>query len=138
MWLMYVSIEELDNIISILATKVELDKIGYSGLDIEVREQLIKKAMSVIDMQLFRGRKVSNTQENAFPRIVDGSNTLIPPSVKYATASYVLQELKTTSSKRLQLQNEGVVSIDTGGVKESYSKDTTKDMWLMYLNRYLY
>lgn len=135
---MYITVEELDRIVKILAVGGVYERVGYEGLTDEHKELLIEKAVVDIDSQLYVGRKVSSKQANAFPRIINGTNTLIPPSLKYAVASYVIRELKVSNSKRLQLQAEGVTSIDTSGVKESYKEEAVDNSWKGYLRSYLY
>ena len=136
---MYITVEELDKIIKVIGADGTYEKVGYEGISDEQKELLIEKAVVSIDNQLYRGRRLSKGQLNAFPRVIDGVCIYTPPSLKYAVSSHVLKDLKLINSKRLQLQSEGVVSIDTSGVKESYNVEAVEcNNWLGYLKNYLY
>ena len=86
-------------------------------MSIEQQEIALKLAAMRIDMLPFESTKLSNEQVLEFPR---KPSTVIPRQVKIAQAFEAVEGTDREKSERLELQNQGVTSINLGGISESY------------------
>lgn len=107
-------------------------------------EAYLRKACQTIDRQILVGYKAVSTQTLAFPRIIFtdsfpqsgltsylpfGSNwhiqTDVPSDIKAAQCEIALQ-LASGTSKRVELQRQGVKSFTLGKLQETYSGSSNK------------
>jgi hypothetical protein len=94
------------------------------------REKALVAATRAIDRCRFRGFQATGTQSLAFPRSLQSEAvTVIPSTVQQACASqalFILQNSATGgTSKRKQIQSEGVSSFSVGNLSESYAPNSS-------------
>lgn len=82
------------------------------------RQKALTMATRAIDRTPVKGVKASYDQANQFPRYPD---TEIPQAVKDACCEEALALLERGDSQRRKLQVEGVVSMNIGGLSETYA-----------------
>ncbi len=89
------------------------------------KEKALRQATKEIDRQLLKGRKATDTQELAFPRLVSGirgyPDEEVPETVKEACCEVALALLERGNSQRRKLQQEGVRSFTLGNMSETYA-----------------
>lgn len=117
------TLEELNSLISTFYLSTELTEIKWDELSENDKQVLLNKAIDFINELQFDGYKVSQDQQNEFPRIICREVVQTPYEVKKAICRLVFEFRNNTVSLRRQLQREGVASIDTGtgGTKETYA-----------------
>lgn len=89
----------------------------WNTLSIEQQENALRLAAMRIDMLPFGSTKLSSVQPLEFPRKPD---TTVPQQVRIAQAFEAAESTDTEKSERLELQAQGVTSINLGGISESY------------------
>lgn len=89
----------------------------WNALSTEKQENALRLAAVRIDMLPFVGTKLSSAQLLEFPRKPD---TAVPQQVRIAQAFEAAESTDTEKSERLELQAQGVTSINLGGISESY------------------
>ena len=89
------------------------------------RQKALTMATRAIDRTPVKGVKASYDQANQFPRYPD---TEIPQAVKDACCEEALALLERGDSQRRKLQAEGVVSMNIGGLSETYAVGSSKGL----------
>lgn len=117
------SLEELKSLIPTLYLSTELAEIKWSELSDADKEVLLNKSIDYINRLQFDGDKVSQGQQNAFPRIICRDVIETPYEVKKAICRLVYDIKNNATNERKKLQRDGVKSISTGGVSETYVDD---------------
>ena len=141
---MYVTFEELNDIIPTLFTASELESVKWSELSDDDKRVLINRATSFIDGLHYLGKYCEEGQSHAFPRIInDMVITADDEDVKFAAVCYIFSILDTSVDARYKLQKQGVKSWSSGDESESYelgSKYAPESINLFkgYLSSYLY
>lgn len=137
-----ITIEELNTLLPTLYLSDELEEIKWVELSDTDKQVLINKAVDEINKQQFDGKKVSEAQENAFPRIICREVIEIPQDVKKAICVLVYEFKNNRTNQRKRLQMEGVESISTAGVSEKYTIDKDKreisNKYKKYLSGWIY
>jgi len=80
----------------------------------------LNKAIDFINSLQFDGYKVSQDQQNEFPRVICREVIQTPYEVKKAICVLVYEFRSNSTNQRKKLQRDGVKSINTGGVSETY------------------
>lgn len=113
----YISLEEAD-----LYMQERFKPSGWFELGYTVRMKALKEATKSIDTLMFKGKKSDNDQLLSFPRNI--THGQIPEAVKKATceeAISLIDEAKSPeSSKRIELQKQGVTEVKFGDSHEKY------------------
>jgi hypothetical protein len=119
---------DADSYVTLAEAKEYLaDNAEFMALADGAMETLLKKATMQIDSMRFFGEKATYNQALAFPRTLTDaygqpySQDAIPSKVKMATCEQAAHILDGTSTKRMQMQEDGVRSASIGDVSESYA-----------------
>ncbi|MBT9137230.1 MAG: hypothetical protein DDT34_02318 [Firmicutes bacterium] len=107
----YITVVELDVLVSQLYTADELDEVGWGAMSAGDKQIHLNRATNIIDSLNFNGVKAVAGESLAFPRVINGRNIGIPECVKKAVASTVIYELKAKSNVNIQLQRQGVKQV---------------------------
>jgi len=112
--------------------------IAWNALSTTDKDARLRKATKIIDRQPLTGGKVLYTQTLAFPRAIPtdyyynqthpgfigwGNGYYVQPSIPDAVKNAQVELalcLMTGTSKRLELQREGVKSFSVGNLSENY------------------
>jgi hypothetical protein len=140
----YITIAELDVLVSQIFTSAELLDIGWGQLTSGDKQVYLTRAMLLIESLNYRGVKEEYKQELSFPRLINSSgyysqmdffpiesliggfiHTGIPDNLKKALAHIVVMSIQDTSSSRKKLQRQGVKSLRAGDVAETYIDDAS-------------
>lgn len=120
----YLNVEELTALLPSVFTSNELLGAGWSNYTHEDLKAILGRAEVILDQLRYKGSYLENYQHHAFPRklntgyVVDYKDE----RVQKAICCIVFDMLKGLSagSTRADLIRQGVKSISTGGVSESY------------------
>lgn len=120
----YMSVEELNTLMPLVFTSGELSRVGWSDYTSEDLNAILERSEGFIDGLRYKGCFVEDYQCHAFPRklntgyVVDYKDERI----KKALCCIVYDLIKdlSTGGTRADLIRQGVKSISTGGVSESY------------------
>lgn len=126
----YVTATEADTYFKFHPEYETWDKIYTS-----TKERWLILATTLIDMEPIDGDKATTTltsgvpdQALRFPRAVEN---YVPVAVKEATYEQAIHLSKTgTTSSRTELQNQGVVEVQIGAVREKYSETVSSNTQL--------
>lgn len=135
---LYINKERIKELIEQLHTVSYLKRVGYEGVEDAELEVYINKANKYIDNFKFRGIKYNIKQELQFPRVVDG--VLVAKdcmAISCAIAVRVVEEIRLNNDIRFKAIEDGVTSISTLAIKETYDKEKRVDVCLKYLANYL-
>lgn len=102
------------------ATEILLGTVYFekwTSLTEEKQESALKWAAMHIDMLPLVGAKLSSAQILEFPRKPD---LTVPQHVKIAQAFEAAESTNSEKTERIELQNQGITSINIGGISESY------------------
>ena len=116
----YLTIQELKDLAPKLYTSSELGVIGWNELSDMDRGILLDRAIEQFESLKFRGRKVVYGQSYSFPRLIGGRFIDVNDNIKKAIVSLVISGLEVGLSPRLQAQRDGVKSMSTGKMSETY------------------
>jgi hypothetical protein len=138
----YITIAELDVLVSQIFTSAELLNIGWGQLSSTDKEIYLSRGMQLLESLNYRGVKEEYKQQLSFPRLINSSgyyiemnffpietliggfiHTGIPDNLKKALAHIVVMSIQDTSSSRKKLQRQGVKSLRAGDVAETYIDD---------------
>jgi hypothetical protein len=140
-----ITVEELNSLMSTLYLSDELAEIKWDDTTPSDNDKqvLLNKALKRINALQFDGYKVSQDQQNEFPRVICREVVQTPEDVKEAICRLVYEFRNNTTSQRKKLQRDGVKSINTGGVSETYvdgleSKGSISKEVKQLLNNWLY
>lgn len=89
----------------------------WNSLSVEQQENALRLAAMRIDMLPLSSTKLSPAQSLEFPRKPD---TAVPQQVRIAQAFEAAAATDGEKTERLELQAQGVTSINLGGISESY------------------
>lgn len=120
------TVEELNSLMPTLYLLDELSEIKWVDLSESDKQVLLNKSIDFINNLQFDGYKVSQGQQNAFPRIICREVVQTPYEVKKAICRLVYEFRNNRTSTRRILQMENVKAINTGGTDEKYSEDIGK------------
>ena len=117
---MYINLAEANEYFS---TRLHAD--AWAEASDADKDKALAMATKVIDRQLLKGRKATDTQELAFPRYPD---TEVPEAVKEACCEEALALLERGNSQRRKLQQEGVQSFTLGNMSETFTPGAGKGL----------
>lgn len=106
----------------------ELAEIKWDVLTESDKQVLLNKSIDFINTLQFDGDKVSQEQQDEFPRIICREVVQTPYEVKKALCVLVYEFRSNATNSRKRLQRDGVKSINTGGVSETYSDNVGNDV----------
>lgn len=120
----YMTVDELKAIMPSVFTSNELLGIGWSDYTPEDLEAILGRSEVFIDDLKYKGHYKEEFQQHKFPRVL-GTGYVVEKDderVKKALCCVVYDFLKvlSTGDTRADLIRQGVKSISTGGVSESY------------------
>lgn len=120
----YMTVDELKAIMPSVFTSNELLGIGWCDYTPEDLEAILGRSEVFIDELKYKGRFKESYQQHAFPRVL-GTGYVVEKEderLKKALCCVVYDFLKvlSTGDTRADLIRQGVKSISTGGVSESY------------------
>ncbi len=140
----YISLTDADTYLSANYATTDALLVAWTALTDANCEAYLRKARQIIDRQPLVGFKKLTTQTLEFPRIIYtevgpqevlstnltyGANwyvqTDVPSEVKYAQCEIAIQ-LASGTSKRIELQRQGVKSFSLGKLSESYTGTQNK------------
>lgn len=118
----YVTVAEADAYSASHYLSTDKVRLEWEKLSTEDKEVILRQSCLEMDALPYVGRKVSETQTLAFPRMkygycMDG----VDPYVAKAQVEQALSKMDTTQAKRKKLQKEGVKSYSIGDLSETYS-----------------
>lgn len=129
----YVTIDEADEYFS-----GKLYTSEWDSSDTGRKEKALREACRRIERLQFKGKKASESQALAFPRllsiknrtggiigyftsVMDGNgNPYVPLEVKHAQCEEALALLKYGNSARIKAQEQNVVRVSIGNISEEY------------------
>lgn len=130
----YVTLEEAEQYIADYYLTTDNLRIQWNSLPTEDKQTALRKSARLIDALPLVGRKATNTQTMAFPRIRRGPMCLgaeagaIPQEVKDSQVEQTLFSLDSVAANqvatRAALQRQGVSSFTLGDLSESYGGNT--------------
>lgn len=138
------NLEQFDAVFKTLYTNMELKTINYDALSVSDKTIFLDRAESFLDSSEmpYKGSYQEPYQQHAFPRVL-GTGYVVEKDderVSKAVCCVVYDLLKSetsSSSSREDLIRQGVKSISTGGVSESYGTleevKTISDEYVKYL-----
>ena len=118
----YMTVDELMALMPSVFTSNELNTIGWSDLSPEDLEAILGRSEGFIDSLKYKGQFKEQYQMHAFPRklntgyVVEKNDERVQKAICYVVYDY----LKSLCDTRTDLIRQGVKSISTGGVSESY------------------
>lgn len=115
-----ITLQELNILMPTYFLSEELTKINWSSTSDSDKQVLLTEALSEINNLQFDGYKVVESQQDAFPRNICREVIQTPNEVKKALCVLVYEFKRDKTSARKELQRDGVKSISTGGVTETY------------------
>lgn len=121
----YLTVEDLQTLLPSLFTSKQLMGIGWSEYTPEDLGAILGRSECFIDGLRYKGSYKEPYQQHAFPRVL-GTGYVVEKDderVQKAVCCVVYDLLKSEvsgSSSREDLIRQGVKSISTGGVSESY------------------
>lgn len=125
----YMDVEELTAYLPLIFTSNELKCVGvdtYTPTDLQA---VLEQSEGIIDDLRYKGVFVENFQAHAFPRVLQGGYVVEKDDdrVKKAICCIAYDLMKsitstTSDSSRADLIRQGVKSISTVGVSESYAE----------------
>lgn len=120
----YMTVDELKALMPLVFTPGELLSIGWSDYTPEDLSAILERSEGFIDGLRYKGCYVEHYQLHAFPRELNTGYVVNEKDerVQKALCCIVYDLLKglSTDSTRADLIRQGVKSISTGGVSESY------------------
>lgn len=124
---MYNTVETADSYITAHYTSRSADRTRWAALTPEDKTVYLTNAYEAIEALPFRGRKATDGQEAAFPRLpyqYGHTGEGAPQRVLAAEAELALwlsdEKKQKSSQKRRELQEDGVKSFSIGDLSESY------------------
>ena len=120
----YLSVEELTALLPSVFTSNELLGAGWSNYTPEDLKAILGRAEVILDQLRYKGSYLEDYQQHAFPRelntgyVVDCKDERVLKGL--CCIVYDLMKGMSTGSTRADLIRQGVKSISTGGVSESY------------------
>jgi hypothetical protein len=122
---LYVTVEEAKAYIE--KYKGTSSLAAWSALDVKDQQASLFSSMLMIDRLPFIGKKVSETQTEAFPRVIDGKDIGIPEHIKLAIAFQALYMINSSDAEVAVLRSAGVsnYSIDDFSVSFANVDDFT-------------
>ena len=138
------NLEQFDAVFKNLYTNMELKTINYDALSVSDKTIFLDRAESFLDSSEmpYKGSYKEQYQQHAFPRVL-GTGYVVEKNderIQKAVCCVVYDLLKSEtsgSSSREDLIRQGVKSISTGGVSESYGTleevKTISDEYVKYL-----
>ncbi len=105
---LYVTVEEAKAYIE--KYKGTSSLAAWSTLDVKDQQASLFNSMLIIDRLPFIGRKASETQTEAFPRVIDGKDIGIPEHIKLAIAFQALCMISASDAEVSSLRGSGVAS----------------------------
>jgi hypothetical protein len=118
------SVEELKALMPLVFTPGELSRVGWSDYTSEDMNAILERSEGFIDGLRYKGCFVEDYQYHAFPRklntgyVVDYKDERIQKAL--CCIVYDLLKVLNTGDTRADLIRQGVKSITTAGVSESY------------------
>ncbi|MGI6579935.1 MAG: DnaT-like ssDNA-binding protein [Saccharofermentanales bacterium] len=121
----YVTLEEAGQYIE--QYKGSSGASAWAALDEVDQKANLFNSMLIIDRLPFIGRKASETQTEAFPRVIDGKDIGIPEHIKLAIAFQALCMISASDAEVSSLRGSGVAnySIDDFSVSFANVDDFT-------------
>ena len=118
----YMTVDELMALMPSVFTSNELNTIGWSDLSPEDLEAILGRSEGFIDSLRYKGQFKEQYQLHAFPRKLNTGYVVEKDDerIKKALCYVVYDTLKSLGNTRADLIRQGVKSISTGGVSESY------------------
>jgi hypothetical protein len=131
---------ELNTFMPSIFTSKQLEKVGWDNLSTTDKEALITQAEAYIDSLRYKGKYLVEGQEHQFPRIINDITIEVNERVKKALTCIVYDLIESSISSRYDLQKQGVKSISTGGVSETYKENTelVSDNFKVHIGKYLF
>lgn len=119
----YLTVEELTALLPSVFTSNELLSIGWSNYTPEDLEVILGRSEVFIDQLRYKGRYVEDCQVHAFPRELKAGYVVEKDDerIKKAVCCIVFDLIKFKKyEKKVDRIRQGIKSINTGGVNESY------------------
>lgn len=141
-----ITVKELDSIMPLIFTSKQLESIKWVDIPSLDKEVLLTQAVAYMGTLRFRGRYKEDGQEQPFPRKIQNKETggwyvvEVNDNIRKALACIVFDILKNQSSSRYEYRKQGVKSISTGSVSESYTEEVKEvsDNYKKYIGKYLF
>lgn len=117
---LYVTVEEAKAYIE--KYKGTSSLAAWSTLDVKDQQASLFSSMLIIDRLPFIGRKASETQTEAFPRVIDGKDIGIPEHIKLAVALQAFSIIITADAEVAGLRSAGVSNYSIDDFSVSFNK----------------
>lgn len=118
------TVEELQALMPAVFTSNELNSIGWSDYTTEDLNAILERSEGFIDNLIYKGKYKERNQLHSFPRVLHSGLeiSIKDERVLKSICCVVFDDIKSMqSSSRTDLIRQGVKSISTAGVSESYS-----------------
>lgn len=120
----YMTVEELTALLPSVFTSNELQSIGWSNYTPEDLQAILGRSEVILDQLRYKGSYLTDYQQHAFPRELNTGYVVNEKDERVLKGLccivYDLMKGQSTGSARADLIRQGVKSISTGGVSESY------------------
>lgn len=120
----YMTVEDLTALMPSVFTRNELLSIGWSNYTPEDLKSILGRSEGFIDNLKYKGKFKEKYQPHAFPRTLDTGYVIEKNDERILKALccvvYDFLKYDNLGSSRIDLIKQGVKSISTGGVSESY------------------
>ncbi|MTI95390.1 MAG: hypothetical protein FH749_07860 [Firmicutes bacterium] len=122
----YVTVAQADEYVTGHYRSNSKDRQRWVALDEADKEVLLLNACAEMEQLPFQGRKAIRDQELAFPRLPFQYGQLLEPPKKVLAAQIELalwmsdDDTQAETSKRQELQDQGVTGFSLGDLSESY------------------
>lgn len=120
----YMTVEELMALLPSVFTQGELESVGYSSYTHEDLKVILGRSEGFLDELKYKGRFKEINQRHSFPRVLSTGYVVEKEDERVQKALccivYDILKSKSLGRSRLDLIRQGVKSISTGGVSESY------------------
>ena len=139
---MMLTLDELNTKMSEMFLSSQLESIGWSGLSDTDKQVALNNAHTEINRLQFIGHKVTEDQEDAFPRIINKETVETPDDVKLVIGQYCFDFVRImNNTDTYELINNGITSRQVHNIRETYDLNSINKGntgYLKYLSGWIY
>ena len=138
---MLITKDKLDTTIKSMFLSVQLERIGYPDLSDSDIQVALKNANDEMNKLQWIGTKVSDTQSDSWPRVINDEVINTPEQVILAMAQYAYDFIRIMSNENHEAIEMGLTSQSIGPIRETYDiekADISNKAYIKYLNGLIY
>ncbi|MBR1454429.1 MAG: hypothetical protein IJ593_07265 [Lachnospiraceae bacterium] len=129
-----ITLDELNETIDSMFLSSQLE--SWNSLSNNDKQVVLNNAVAEFNKFMWIGRKADETQENAFPRIINNKKIETPVAVKLALANYCFYYNEYINNKDIDNMRNGITRAQIGDISETYDLDVASKQ-LSKFNKYL-